>query len=179
MFCLSHQYMHPFRQSRPIPARRRPGVTSHHLYSTSAPAGNMAAQIANRNDDLCGFEQPDDFFAQDPRFLACSEPLARHISSDQSSFTSSTPASPMLSTSFSSFYTLQASSPGSPMFPQLQDMPGAGVGSPYSSQSVTTSCEGHSPRTVSEDFPGESYVVFTTLLSSFLFFLYLCLVWIS
>ncbi|OAA70040.1 Zinc finger, C2H2-like protein [Akanthomyces lecanii RCEF 1005] len=116
----------------------------------------MAAQIANRNDDLCRFEQPDDFFAQDPRFLACSEPLARHISSDQSSFTSSTPASPMLSTSFSSFYTLQASSPGSPMFPQLQDMPGAGVGSPYSSQSVTTSCEGHSPRTVSEDFPGES-----------------------
>lgn len=130
----------------------------------------MSTQVGNYSDDLSVFEQPDDFYTQDPRFLACSEPLVRHISSDQSSFSSSTPASPMLSTSFGSFYTLQASSPGSPMFSQLQDMPGASVGSPYSSQSVTTSCEGHSPRTVSEDFPGESYVAFTTLLSSSLFF---------
>ncbi|KAM3455596.1 hypothetical protein MY3296_002307 [Beauveria thailandica] len=115
----------------------------------------MTAQMGNCNDELSVFRQPEDFYTQDSRFLACSEPISRHMSSE-SPFSLSTPASPMLGTSFNSFYTLQASSPGSPMFSQLQDMPGAGVGSPYSTQSVTTSCEGHSPMTVAEDFPGES-----------------------
>lgn len=135
----------------------------------------MAAQIGSYNNDaLSVFDQFDDLSYQDPRFLACSEPLVRHMSSDQSSFTSSTPASPLLSTSFnSSFYTMQASTPGSPMFSQLQDMPGTStsVGSPFSS----TSCEGQSPMNF-EEFPGESYVVSTTSpaltfpLSSLLFF---------
>lgn len=155
--------MHPFRQSRPIPARLRPGVTSDYRhYSTSAPAGNMTAQVGNHyHDDLSGFwgPPPDDLYLQDPRFLACSEPLSRHMSSD-SSLSLSTPASPMLGAAaaagISSFYTLQASAPGSPLFPLLQDMPAASVGSPYSSQSVATSCEGHSPQTVPEDFTGES-----------------------
>ncbi|OAA56911.1 Zinc finger, C2H2-like protein [Cordyceps fumosorosea ARSEF 2679] len=115
----------------------------------------MSVEVGNFSGDFSGFGQPDNFFAQDPRFQTCSEPLTRHISSE-SSFSSSTPASPMLGTSFSSFYALQASSPGSPLFPALQDMPAASIGSPYSSQSVATSCDGQSPRTLPEEIPSES-----------------------
>lgn len=161
--------MHSFRQSRPIPSRRRPAVTSDHRYSTSAPAGNMTAQplTYNHNDNLSVFDQFEDFGCQDPRLLACSEPLARHSSSDQSSLAGSLPASPLLSTSFSSFYMLQASSPGSPMFTQLQDMPGTtSVGSPFSTQSVSTGYDPNSPRTVPDELPSESYVALANIFSS-------------
>lgn len=159
--------MHSFRQSRPIPSRLRPGVTSDYRYSTSAPAGNMTAQVGSYSDHLSVFEQPDDFSLQDPRFLACSEPLSRHVSSDQSSFTSSTPASPLLSNSFSPFYTLQAASPGSPFFSSLQDMSNAGAASPYSTQSVSTGCEGNSPPPTFDEPQSESYVASTTSFSLF------------
>lgn len=185
---LPRQYMHQFGHNYRNVFGLEPGPTTTTSGSFHASSPAAAAQFSNLSGeqqqqqqqqlyDSPSLFQFDSFenntpssSSPDPRvFLFSPEQLARHVSSDASSFTSSSPASPLMGGnnnfcagnggSSSSFYSLQGnnsnySTPNSPVFSQFQDVSGGGgVGSPYS-----TSIDANSPRTVSEEFQSESYV---------------------
>lgn len=164
--------MHQFRHNNQDLFGLEPGPYQGFNVAAAAQFGSMnaTAHASPFNPGPMDFEYQqfdasgDDFAvgaassSPDPRvFLFSPEQLTRHVScSDDSSFTSSTPASPLMGNNFAGFYSLQGSAPGSPVFSsQFQDMSGGGgVGSPYS-----TSIDANSPRTVSEEFQSESYVL--------------------
>ncbi|KAK3179776.1 hypothetical protein K4F52_008854 [Lecanicillium sp. MT-2017a] len=161
--------MHQFRHNNQDLFGLEPGPYQGFNVAAAAQFGSMnaTAHASPFNPGPMDFEYQqfdasgDDFAvgaassSPDPRvFLFSPEQLTRHVScSDDSSFTSSTPASPLMGNNFAGFYSLQGSAPGSPVFSsQFQDMSGGGgVGSPYS-----TSIDANSPRTVSEEFQSES-----------------------
>lgn len=164
--------MHQFRHNHQNLFGLEPGpATPSDGFSNASTSAAAAAHFSNLDGELHDSSpifQLDSFennnntcsSSPDPRvFLFSPEQLARHVSSDDGSFTSSSPASPLMGNNFGvggGFYSLQGntSTPGSPVFSQFQDMSGGGgVGSPYS-----TSIDANSPRTISEEFQSESYV---------------------